>query len=983
MARISVAEELLVDLRAEDFDYGEVTTTWENHGTLGDFTAVGTPIVEDVGGRKTVTFDGSCYFEGPLTPAGIHGKGTRSIEVWAYNGSDFVAEESMVSWSHRGGPEYTNMVFNYGNNTTWGAAAHWGAGDMPWSGSHVPAPAANTWWYLVYTYDGATVRIYVNAEENTTKDLALSTHGPNIIRVAAQGDDSGAGAFTSVNFTGSIAEVRIHDGVLTPAQIAYNFTSEPEDLTATKPDPDDQKSDVPCDTVLSWEAGAYAAAHDVYLGENPDDVGEAGASDPRNVLVSEGQEETTYDPEGLEYGRTYYWRIDEVNGSPDDTVYKGDVWSFTTETYAYPITGLKVTPSGQETASPAERTIDGSGMDGNAHSNIMKDMWMVKSLPAWIQYSFDREYVLDELWVWNANWEYESLMNFGAKDVTVEYSTDGESWTALEDVPEFAQGTGSETYTANTIIPFGRISAKHVKLTINATWGHATTTSLSEVRFYYVPVQAFKPDPADGATGVSVEPAMSWRPGRGATSHTLYLGTDANAVAEGAVSGETITEHGYTASLNYGTTYYWKVDEQGDAGTYGGEVWDFTTAEYDRVDDFEGYNDTDHRIYETWIDGVTDGTYGGSQVGYDDASFVETAIVHGEGQSMPFLYDNDGTFREGTDYERTNVPFYGEAQYAFESAQDWTQHGIATLVLYFRGQVTNAPAPMYVKINNTKVLYDNGADATTTGLWKQWAIPLADTGANLKSVKSLTIGIGGTGVAGGAGIMFFDDIRLYATAPEVIAPVDPGTAGLVARYTMDGNVQDMGGKNYHGTLNGDSGYETGYSGQALVFNGINTYVELPIGPTIATLTDATMATHVYFGGGSGSWQRIFDFGSGMSAYVFLCPRQGTSGPLRCAIRTASVSEQIVDSKVVMTEGWHHVAVTIDSTAMTLNLYLDGEPVASAATTLLPKDLGETTQNWLGRSQYASDSYFLGSLDDFRIYNRVLSEAELRYLVGDR
>jgi hypothetical protein len=200
---------------------------------------------------------------------------------------------------------------------------------------------------------------------------------------------------------------------------------------------------------------------------------------------------------------------------------------------------------------------------------------------------------------------------------------------------------------------------------------------------------------------------------------------------------------------------------------------------------------------------------------------------------------------------------------------------------------------------------------------------------------------------------------------------------------MDGNVQDSSGRNYHGTIRGDTSYEPGYSGQALVFNGTNAYVDLPIGPLMPTLTDTTVATHVYFGGGSGSWQRIFDFGSGTSAYMFLCPRQDTSGNMRFGIRSASVNEQIVNSPGQMTVGWHHTAIVIDSQARTLTLYLDGQPVASAATVLTPRDIGTTTQNWIGRSQYDADAYFFGSIDDFRIYNRVLSEAELRYLAGDR
>ena len=59
------------------------------------------------------------------------------------------------------------------------------------------------------------------------------------------------------------------------------------------------------------------------------------------------------------------------------------------------------------------------------------------------------------------------------------------------------------------------------------------------------------------------------------------------------------------------------------------------------------------------------------------------------------------------------------------------------------------------------------------------------------------------------------------------------------------------------------------------------------------------------------------------------------------------------------------------------------PVATNSTTYLPKDLGKTTQNWLGRSQFTADGYFGGMLDEVRIYNRALTTGEVRYLAGDR
>ncbi len=46
-------------------------------------------------------------------------------------------------------------------------------------------------------------------------------------------------------------------------------------------------------------------------------------------------------------------------------------------------------------------------------------------------------------------------------------------------------------------------------------------------------------------------------------------------------------------------------------------------------------------------------------------------------------------------------------------------------------------------------------------------------------------------------------------------------------------------------------------------------------------------------------------------------------------------------------------------------------------------MGVTTRNWLGRSQFEADAYFEGELGEFRIYDRVLSPGEIRYLAGER
>ena len=826
--------------------------------------------------------------------------------------------------------------------------------------------ADNEWHFIVGTFGNKTLRMYVDGKrEGETGSAGQVDINPNNwpLMIGAESSSNGG-----QQYFGSIDEVAMYNRELAADEVMKIFQGGmalPE--SAADPQPKNEAVDVPRDVVLGWTPGGFAAAHDVYFGTSVADVNGAGRTDPRGVPASQGQSGTTYDPDGLlEYGRTYYWRVDEVNAAPDDTIFKGDVWSFTAEPFAYPVTPVAATASGSGTNMGPQNTINGSGLNAaDQHSTESTKMWISNEVkPAWIRWEFDKAYKLDEMWVWNANQEIESMLGFGAKNVTIEYSVDGQTWKTLEGVPEFAQAPGTPDYTANTTVDFHGVEAKFVRLTINANWGGvAAQVGLSEVRFFYVPVRAFAPQPADKATGVSVNASLQWRPGREAESHKVYLGADKNVLA----LADTTAEHGYTpVSLNLATTYYWRIDEVGGAGPYEGEVWSFTTEEYALIDDFEGYTDADgNRIYQGWADGFTTGS-NGSQVGYDVAPFAEKTVIHGGLQSMPLKYNNSA------------APNYSEAERIFDPPQDWTKHGITTLVMYFRGQVTNTPAPLYVKINGTKVSFGNNA-ATALPVWRHWAIPLAATGTNLKSVKSLTIGVEG----GGKGLVFIDDIRLYAVAPQAVSPADPGTTGLVALYTMDGNVQDTSGKNYHGTVSGTTSYDVGYAGQALVLNGTNAYVDLPIGPLISSLTDTTVATHVYFGGGSGSWQRIFDFGSGTSSYMFLCPRQGTTGNMRFGIRSATVNEQIVNSPGVLTVGWHHVAVALDSQAKTITLYVDGERIASGATALLPKDLGKTTQNWIGRSQYAADAYFLGSIDDFRIYNRALSAAEVRYLAGDR
>ena len=167
---------------------------------------------------------------------------------------------------------------------------------------------------------------------------------------------------------------------------------------------------------------------------------------------------------------------------------------------------------------------------------------------------------------------------------------------------------------------------------------------------------------------------------------------------------------------------------------------------------------------------------------------------------------------------------YSQAERTFDAAQDWTKYGLKTLSLMFYGDPNNT-GQLYLKINNTKVAYTGPAEDLKKAQWQPWNIDLASTGANLKSVTKLAIGVDG---AGAAGKLYIDDIRLYPKAGELVTPVDPGTAGLLAWYKFDGDLKDATGKN-HGTALGDAKTAADPArGQVLTLDGIGDAVDVPL-----------------------------------------------------------------------------------------------------------------------------------------------------------
>jgi hypothetical protein len=97
-------------------------------------------------------------------------------------------------------------------------------------------------------------------------------------------------------------------------------------IRAREPSPDSGAADVDPDVVLSFRAGREAATHDVYFSTDEQSVIDGTA--PATTMTEAG-----YGPLSLDLGKTYYWKVNEVNEAETPMTLEGDIWNFTTREF--------------------------------------------------------------------------------------------------------------------------------------------------------------------------------------------------------------------------------------------------------------------------------------------------------------------------------------------------------------------------------------------------------------------------------------------------------------------------------------------------------------------------------------------------------------------------------------------------------------------------------------------------------------------------
>jgi len=743
-----------------------------------------------------------------------------------------------------------------------------------------------------------------------------------------------------------------------PPRTAYNAT--PLDGTVF----------VDPNVTLSWTGGFGAKLHHVYFGDDFDEVSNAVGNPPTP--------DPMFSPGTLEFEKTYYWRVDEFDGT---AVHKGDVWSFTTAAPGGGIKGEYFHHDGATPHNPPElafqnpvltrtdKTIDFQWGNNSPDDAINEDDFAVRwtgevKVPLTDTYTF---YTTTDdgviLWV-DGQEILRNWTDHGSTEDTGEINlVGGQSYSIAMWWYERGGGAIAELRWSSPHMP-KQIIPQHV---------------LSR------PIRASSPVPANGLEAASWQPTLTWVTGDFATSHEVYFGTDPNAVAEATKASpefkgaRQLGDESYEpGTLELETTYYWRVDEVNSANPdspWIGKVWNFTTADFGIVDDFESYNDIpagepgSNLVYVTWVDGFDNPNVNGSTMGYVTGQSMETENVHGGNQSVAFQYNN--TTAGVSEVKRTFAP-----------AQDWTMNDFRTLSVWFAGIGANVPGQLYVKVNGVQVNYPGLSSDLALAGWRPWNIPLDSINANLSNVTSMTIGVQG---GGATGTLLLDDIALYPQVAETITPVQPDPAGLALHYAFEGNTNDSAGAN-QGTPFGSPTYVMGNVGQAIMLDGLDDYVAID-NFSYASEGHTEITVSAWIRTAVEEDQIIVSFDRNEYWRLEINGDGGGPGEVGWDVMTDTGQVDYGSNARVDDDQWHHVAGVFDNGKLTV--YIDGypqEPAFGGATfgTGTPRfgyvGLGsESTEFNLEPRTPAS--FFTGAVDDVRIYERALTDAEVAGLAG--
>ncbi|WP_443938717.1 family 43 glycosylhydrolase [Pedobacter sp. MW01-1-1] len=206
---------LLVDLKLDSLRIGSVVSNIANTGKLGGvFSADGgnKPVVSMIEGKKALILSGAERFTSSKeSPKSLMGNSSYSVSMWVLN-PDIDKEETIVSWTERGGVNLSNVAIGYGSGKAAGATTHLGWADLGYKN----LPKANEWHLITFVFDGTMERIYVDGTLDRAERRMLFVN--NLKNFLLGGNEDGTGGFS-----GALASLKIYDIPLTEEEIKTSY----------------------------------------------------------------------------------------------------------------------------------------------------------------------------------------------------------------------------------------------------------------------------------------------------------------------------------------------------------------------------------------------------------------------------------------------------------------------------------------------------------------------------------------------------------------------------------------------------------------------------------------------------------------------------------------------------------------------------------------------------------------------------------------
>ena len=440
----------------------------------------------------------------------------------------------------------------------------------------------------------------------------------------------------------------------------WDFTTENNPpYTPSNPDPYDGETGVDVDHDLSWTGGdpdpGDTVTYDVYF--------EAGDPTP-DVLVSDGQSGTTYDPGTMTYGLTYYWQIiAEDNHGATAT---GPVWDFSTAMNTAPYTPSNPDPYDGETDVDVDSDLSFNGGDPNSGDTVTYDVYLDTVDPP-VTYETIGPYPAsqtsitydpgtltgDTTYYWQIiAWDDHGAQSTGSVwEFTTEYIANNPPYTPYDPDPsnhetdvdiDYDLGwSGGDPDPGDTVtydVYFGTTSPPGMVVNNQSATNFDPGTLNTGTKYYWKivawdnhgawaaspiwdfttendpPYMPSNPDPYDGETGVDVDHDLSWTggdPNPGDTvTYDVYFGTTSPPPEVSSGQSSTTYDPG---TMDYHTTYYWKIIAEDNHGaTSTGPEWDFTTENRDpntpsNPDPYDGETDVDVNHDLSWTCDDPDG----------------------------------------------------------------------------------------------------------------------------------------------------------------------------------------------------------------------------------------------------------------------------------------------------------------------------------------------------------------------------------------